>query len=223
MKKLELVRGFAENLPQRFSACRGCREMLSGLEGHPHYGLCVDCQAIERRQRKQPVDRGEWLRGCGVPGRYLGPFEEEGLTTRALAALAWSAEPAPESGIVLFGPVGSGKSYLAAEVAWRLRRPGTRWIRSSDAVACEVGDDEAAKRVMHGAPVLVIDDLGKGSTGGAWAILGSIVCGRYEQPQLLTIVTTNLDSSAIPDPSLVDRLRDWKCLAITGPSRRGGG
>lgn len=217
MKHLRLVEALSGD--RKFSPCRGCGESYSGLEGYPAFGLCYDCQAEERAKRMAP-SREPWLLSCGVPSRYCGEFSDAGLSVRANSALEWAANQDGE-GLLLYGPTGSGKSYLAAEILWRMKMPGSRWVRAADAVGIEIGADNEARRELHRAPVLVIDDFGKGSSGNAWSILSALVCSRYENVKLRTVMTTNLGSADIPDPTLVDRLRDWKNILIAGKSRRG--
>ncbi len=101
-------------------------------------------------------------------------------------------------GLLLFGPVGTGKSYAAACIANELLSRSTSVIMTSFAKILQtIGDikvDESAYMArLNSAKLLILDDLGtERDTGYAIEKVYNIIDSRYlaEKPLILT---TNLD------------------------------
>lgn len=145
-----------------------------------------------------------------------------------------SYHPEVVPGVVIVGPVGTGKTHLAAALVFDLIEkfnltPGTfawttaiallRAIRES----FDSGDTTALERRYRTVDLLVIDDLGaEKPTEWASAILLDVVNTRLED-LLPTIVTTNSPSLKDVNPRLHDRLREFTAVSLLGPSRRGRG
>lgn len=186
-------------------------------------GECEDCYAtrIKAEYLASPQYRVDWLASAGVPPRYRAPYNARFFPAKGDWS-EWRGEP---STVVLSGPVGVGKTYLGIELAWRLRSKRTLFVRGTDAVAAMLGTDETITRgQLSGAEVLILDDLGTNTVGGAWNLVATLYAKRYDA-MLPTIITTNIPVKsgkvAVPDEAMADRLRDAMVVPLAGKSRRG--
>ena len=156
--------------------------------------------------------------------------------------------PETEMGYFILGPVGTGKTHLAAAVFWHMRIAGAdgifatavNWIRAFKAEfdgidipelqsptpeynpAVYIPPPDLATRARS-AGLVVIDDYGANyPTEWAREQLLGIVNDRLDRKRF-TIVTTNLDWKTLKrtDERFFDRLRFLEVIALTGKSRRG--
>lgn len=156
--------------------------------------------------------------------------------------------PAPgRNGLYITGPVGTGKTHLAAAIANQLIQEGTavicmtmldllERIKRTYEQRREYGEDDSESDILNAyktVPLLVIDDMGK-EPATDWAVskIYSIINARYEA-FMPTIVTTNYtdtelvrrltgkDGDQSTAAATVDRLHEM-CAAIitTGESWR---
>lgn len=215
--------------------CRGCEQLFAEL---PLSGYCPRCEDLLEREQEiasLPERREKLLRRCRVPGRYADTaFVEPSpwpVDDRGGSIATWNGEP---WSLTLGGDVGTGKTMLAVELLWRdlvrCRRSSTKgkhlFVRGADAVRIAFdrdgsGDFDQLIRVRF----LVLDDLGAGISGEAWAALDRLIGPRYDERRP-TIITTNLgagDLANVHDSGarLADRLSDGLWAHITGDSRRG--
>ncbi len=140
--------------------------------------------------------------------------------------------------LTLIGPSGTGKTHLAAAVAWswleHLRRSVKyyqvetlldtlrRSFNKKDRQADE--DAEVILNYMQKCSLTILDDMGAESvTEWAWSKLDSIVDYRYIN-KLNLIVTTNVAPERLP-PRIADRLYEGQVVILKGESyrRRGQG
>jgi len=202
--------------------------------------LCARCteeaekaRAFEEKRQHYEMSSFYRLRddrGSRLGQASLAAFEQGAHNAAALkAATAWLAEERKPN-LIIVGPIGSGKSYLAAclynalhahwEPAYWLNAGSLmaqirRGFSDRDAAA-EAGERmELAER----APYLVLDDLGKVHPGKdvSWVeeTFYSIVEARYRN-ELPTIVTTEWKSAALAERvgmSVVSRLEDGAWVA----------
>lgn len=167
--------------------------------------LCDECAVIvERREEQGKLDeRVELLvTNCGIPDEYRGfTWEEmedgERRKPAIDAAKAWAAGTI--NGLLIGGPVGTGKSRLAATAAWdRLgRAKPLRWVSVARLVTMDkagFGTDEKkqATKLLTGKAPLVLDDLDKVPvTESVKSILFLAIDNRVTAGVPL-LVTTNL-------------------------------
>ncbi len=120
--------------------------------------------------------------------------------------------------LLCYGKTGSGKTHLCDALAIELSKKNLHvrvieWaeqIRTfKKAMRSEVkGQYDMMFENLRKIPFMIIDDVGLGSGGSSWewGELEDIVNYRYRN-KLPTVITTNLDASALPD-RVVSRFKD---------------
>lgn len=205
--------------------------------GDPEFGRLVPCSCTvaARSRRAAGVatsilaqlhrELGR-LRHCTIAsfdlGRDLRPLEYDGVVWSVEAQRASLAEGLaaaevyaddPAGWLYIYGPVGSGKSHLAAAVASHLAAQGRTTAYATAAglitfLKAGFRDGSADQRLLalQEVELLVIDDMGtqRALTVGEWAFeqFFELINTRYrmERP---TILTSNL-----PPDHLEERLQD---------------
>ena len=206
--------------------------------GHPDFARLIPCVCTQAaRQARAEAHAGNLLaelhrelgrlRHCTLasfdPARPLsravdihGNAWGEAAQRRSLSdalSVAENYARRPSGWLYIHGPVGSGKSHLAAAIASHLAAQGRRTAYATAAglitfLKAGFGDGSADRRLLalQEASVLVIDDLGtqRRASAGEWAFeqFYELLNARYlhERP---TILTSNL-----PPDHLEERLRD---------------
>lgn len=155
----------------------------------------------------------------GIPMRYrnakmadCGIYADDAEKRRALES-AKAFLDFPSQFLLLSGPNGSGKTWLATsvykELLWRGTahdRRGFRWVKSYQLLRdVQSGyTDGSADKVLQGyqsKPVLLIDDLGdvdKAPSADRAQIIYELLDTRHSNV-LPTIITTNLDQKGLID------------------------
>ena len=162
----------------------------------------------------------------------LSPIDARGLEAARHASLAFAENP--EGWLVLQGPYGSGKTFLAAAIANFREAQGfpvtfvvvpdlLDHLRATFSPASTTSYDQRFEEVRT-APLLVLDDLGTQATT-PWVLekLYQLFNHRYNAA-LPTVITTADDEKKM-DPKLFSRLKDRRLVTvmqITAPSFRGG-
>lgn len=141
--------------------------------------------------------------------------------------------PAEPYGLLMYGGVGTGKSYMAAAVANRVIDRGfTALVTDIGTVATVMessfGQRESNLKRILGYDLLVIDDIGaQRSTEYMMQHVYSVIDGRYRQGRPM-VITTNLSAEGIAAARgntawnrIFDRVFE-RCYAmkVTGTSRR---
>lgn len=194
--------------------CPACRE-AERLEQEASYALRRFEQAMARYRDGH---LGSRLAGASFAAFLEGPHNAAALK----AAQRWlSADPRPN--LLIVGPVGSGKSYLAACVhnALLAAQQPVCWLNAGSLVTRirrGFTDPEAAAAAnrwlaaAETAPVLVLDDLGKVHPGKdvSWVeeTFYGITEARYRD-ELPTVITTEWKSITLAErvgASVVSRL-----------------
>lgn len=198
-----------------------------------------DIRVVPARMRYDDVH----ALGLEVLARYRGRYERAwGLARRwhqriplaakrgALAGWRepWAVSPEPDDGfpldalVVLYGPVGGGKSSRAAR--WALRDPvgGVRWEDARNFDFRRHDDVRATcEWCLAHAGQLVIDDVGKCGEAEAAAIV-DVCIGRAERRRG-TLLTSNLgrdEMARVLGSRFVDRVDRF--LDVGGSSKRTG-
>ncbi|TAM22381.1 MAG: hypothetical protein EPN60_16950 [Nevskiaceae bacterium] len=139
-----------------------------------------------------------------------------------------------KTNLAVFGPVGTGKTWLLAAIGWALlptQRPAV-YLRAPLAWAAiratyDGRRDESESDLMGrwvGAPVLLLDELGAGHVTDAYRAFVAEVIGRRTDDGRPTVVASNLgpaDWVSACDERAADRMAGGVQLPVLGASRRG--
>lgn len=225
-------------------ACK-CDGMTRHIEKQrERYRQAQEQELKDKRQRELERRIEINKRTCGMPAKYkrrtfeaFKVNEENEYAFRVAKAYADRFEEIrthEQNGLIISGPIGTGKTHLAASVANTLLNVGQKVIcmPSIDLLAAiratykEDGNDEEIINEFKTADLLIIDDLGK-EKATEWSVqmIYSIVNSRYENEKPM-IITTNytpdelaarLAPSGSPDMitarATVDRLNEV-CIEI---------
>lgn len=228
------------------TATRRCVECANGFEFTPAKGdglaarmanatrrTCDSCiDRLERQEREAEAHARcqRHLDASGLPRRFRGlsfdDFEIGGNTSAFAAAREWA--DGKLDGLMLFGPLGVGKTTLAAAaINVRLQRQPVQWASVPSLIAESFGDQQAkerAARILTGSRPLVLDDLDKVKPN-EWVAsqLFAAIDNRLTAGTGL-LVTTNLRNSEIAatfGEAIASRLKGYCALReMTGPDRR---
>jgi DNA replication protein DnaC len=210
--------------------CLGAGVVVVEEDGVKRGRVC-ECQAARAAQRQ--------LAAAGIPPRYrdcaldnfntLAGFTHESIIrAKRLAERFVDNYPAVDAGLLFMGPVGVGKTHLAAGIVRALaERKGVdcRWCDFSDLLA-EVKkryagswfDEYAILEPLVAAELLLIDDLGSMKIRD-WTLdfLSYVINQRYVNRRILIATTNYLDEApkeevlgefARRDETLAERIGD---------------
>lgn len=223
--------------PNDCTVCHGLRFVSVSVEpGDPRFGRsfpCTACTAQQAENRRARLLRHPHV--AALVDRRLETFDGSAHPAAHARALAFAANPSGFFG--LFGPVGTGKTHLAAGLFWSFAEGHglPQWhtasglldeIRASFGIAGdEPGNTAVVLARLAWAPLLVVDDL-DAHQPTPWATdrLGDLLNTRYEN-RLPTIITSNkpLGALTLTAPRLASRLRDAAHASLAvfdGPDHR---
>lgn len=201
-----------------------CRVPLRGENQKPEVvGCCCDCtneaylRGKEEREREEKRLRIEALRADGIRDKILTAcrFDASEMTDGLLKckryAEHWKEMQEHNSGLLLWGNTGTGKTYAAACIANYLIDCGTPAMVTSFPRILNAGwDKQEIIDQMHYYPLVVIDDLDvERSTEYAMETVYMVIDERYKAKKPL-IVTTNLTLEELCKPKNMDYRRIYE-------------
>lgn len=166
-----------------------------------------------------------------VPGRYRNQLDDLDPCQAVTDARRWldRFHTGDRTGLLIAGPVGTGKSTLAGALAVACGEPNWAQYWPVPDYLAAVKDSFHSDAIpitekVHRRPVLVLDDLGADRlTDWGTDQISQLIARRYDA-QLTLVVTTNLAPTQLEDllgERIVSRLTEMTALLrITGPDRR---
>ena len=207
-----------------------CPTCVEVAEAHKRW------KAREQEIRQHAERVGRQRRASGIPAQLRGlewsDLEEDERSNAIKAARTWPF--GSSKGLLLAGPVGVGKTRIAATAAWQyLELAPLRWF-SAPVLFSRLGSSygsqqlDDARAVLTGTTALVLDDLDKvRPTEYGAEIVWQAIDGRIVEGVPL-LVTTNLTLDALADkfpepfgPSIASRLVEYcDAFLLAGADRR---
>lgn len=194
----------------------------------PALKSCAECRDWESARRSQRwLDR---VANSGLPVPLQGLQFNRPFRHPASAGPAWTWGQGKSQGLCLRGPVGTGKTYLAAAATWlRLRRDPVLWVPVPTLMTeLRSGHGSKAKaradKIIAGKGGIVLDDLSKANPSEyGKEILHAAIDNRYAAGAPL-LVTSEIDLnrlSARLGDSIASRLAGYcRVVPVEGPDRR---
>lgn len=223
--------------------CRKCRTArqkqieVSGRRIEPRCMCACQTAAYDQREQKRKhrefLDRVEKNRSVGLTDPVLRKhtFENDlGYNPKQMGMAKqfvrhWDEFKKDSMGLLLWGPVGTGKSFIAGCIANALLDKGVPVMMTNFARLLNKltdmysGDRNAYINSFNSFPLLIIDDLGvERNSEFAREQVFNIIDSRYRS-QLPMIVTTNLTVDELKNPADLARARIYdrvleRCTAI---------
>ena len=191
---------------------------------------CDKALAKDEEAARKAAAVGSLRRNCFTAGSYAGyTFDncDDRNPKEVNAAKAYvenfESFAAEGRGLLLYGDVGGGKTYIAASVANALMEKGERVIMRtvSDLIYAVQDRGNPLSPMMMGCDLLIIDDYGA-ERDTEWSKEGlyRVIDGRYasRRPMLVSTNLTpkELSSAAMMDRRINDRLLE-RCRPIQIP------
>lgn len=222
------------------SKCRSARQKRIEVAGKRIEPRCMcACQTADYEQREQERKHREFLdmvernRSVGLPdpGLRKHTFENDlGYNPKQIEMAKryvqhWEEFRSSSTGLLLWGDVGTGKSFIAGCIANALLDKGVPVLTTNFARLLNkltdmyAGDRNAYIDSFKQYPLLIIDDLGiERNSEFVREQVFSVIDSRYRS-QLPMIVTTNLSVDDMMDPADLARGRIYsrvleRCLPI---------
>lgn len=210
------------------SKCRTTRQKRIAVAGKTIEPRCMcACQTAAYEQQEQErkhrefLDRVEKNRSVGLTDPVLRrhTFENDlGYNPQQMDMAKrfvqhWEEFQKDSMGLLLWGPVGTGKSFIAGCIANALLDQGVQVMMTNFArllnklTDIHFGDRNAYIDSLNSFPLLIIDDLGvERNSEFAREQVFSVIDSRYRS-QLPLIVTTNLTPEQMRNPEDLARAR----------------
>ncbi|MHB1131988.1 MAG: ATP-binding protein [Chloroflexota bacterium] len=187
--------------------------------GHPLFGRAFECECLTSRRETQTFDELQQLSDLiNFRDRTFEAFNPKVAGVAEAFRLCREYAEDPRGWLILVGPVGCGKTHLAAATANRYLAVGGKpffvnvpelldHLRATYAPSSTVSYDERFEEVRN-AELLILDDLGTES-GTEWAKekIYQIFNHRYNT-EAPTMVTMNPKEYKRLDERVMSRMRD---------------
>lgn len=192
-------------------------------------------RALRQRQRADRIaNLSQHLRASGFLREHAGAKLEDFSTEIREQATAWLDGPDERAGLLIKGPVGTGKTRLAAALA------GAFLVDGASVMATATGDlfgriratfrdnspesEEQLVESLKSVGLLVVDDLGTEGTVSPFVVqtLHRVISARNGDFQP-TIITTNLKADEIKaayGERIASRVGCWEAIVVDGADRR---
>lgn len=238
---LDAIVARAATIKRDIKPC-GCERLND--DGEIRDRLCPD-HAVEIQQeglrRMHRIARAErirdlqnLLRGAGFLREHAGAKLEDFPPELGAKATAWLDGPDDRAGLLIKGPVGTGKTRLAAALS------GAFLVDGASVMAVATGDlfgriratfrenstesEEQLVESLKSVGLLVVDDLGTEGTVSPFVVqtLHRVISARNGDWQP-TILTTNLkvdEIRAAYGDRIASRLGCWEQIVVDGADRR---
>lgn len=199
--------------------------------------ICGECEdAVEKQEEaerlRERVHRA--TENCGLPREKRGQTWEEmditgGREKVVETAKSWAR--GDTAGLLICGPVGTGKSRLAETAVWQRAQLGLpiRWISVARLIVMDragfgSNDKQAATKILTGNGALCLDDLDKVQPNEAIKSLLFVAIDNRVAAKKPLLVTTNLREDellATFGEAIHSRLTGYCTVkAMTGHDRR---
>jgi len=182
-----------------------CRKCGRPLAADATTDLCHGCDMAEKIAGLLSAweDRLDYdLRGATFD-RIAG---EPGVAS----VIKWAAalgQPGETRGLYMWGKSGNGKSVTAAALGYHIIRTHlfkVRWVNAVELIMecedCRAGGQQKRMTVLEpyiAAPILILDDLGYGSTSESAKMAIYVLLNRRSTRRARTIITSNYDLAAL--------------------------
>ena len=212
--------------------CHTKKQTRVNILGQEHIVYCICHCARERlekeereRKQKEEIDRLNRLRGMGFPDAEMREwtFDKDDRSNEKLSTAArryvdnFDTMKAKGKGLLLFGPVGTGKTFLAACIANALIDRHipclvTNFSRLVNTIQGNYQNRQEEMDKLNKYTLLVIDDLAaERKTEYMDEVVYNIIDARYRSG-LPLIVTTNLTREELQNPSDMAKQRVYSRL-----------
>lgn len=225
---LDAGSSFATYLARRSPVCDACIDRRHAEEAEEEAQAEAERQAQARRQRERSCELPEGLRAFTL--QAVTPEQQEAVA----AAREWAAGGL--RGLLLVGPVGTGKTYIAAAASWSsLDHRPLRWYSAPILLARLSAGFESPLRdsaldTLAGTTraALALDDLDKArpTEYGAEQVFGALDARVVAGDPLIATSNRTLDELGArwPEPygeAIASRLAGWcRVVEVRGDDLR---
>lgn len=206
-----------------------------------HCSVAQNAREAEEKRKRDRMQYLDSMRRTGFPDAEMREWtfaksdhtdqRNENIARKYVAN--FNAMREQGTGLLLFGQVGTGKSFLAAAIANELISQGTpclmtNFSRIISRVSEKFGGDQKYLDNLDRFDLLIIDDLGaERDSDFTWEKVMNVIDARY-RAGLPIIITTNLEPKDFADNADIRRQRVFSrlkemCipLEVKGADRRG--